>query len=93
MSEPAYITVKMLEDKLVSNYFSLSHKFPICLHAWPRCKRQGFCGIGELDLDSDDEPNPVGDVYVGKNFEHYDAINDMLKQACEKRGFKYLNMR
>lgn len=93
MSQPSFITVKMLEQKLVWNYFALSGRLPVSLHAWPRCKLPGFCGIGEIDLETDDEPKPIGDVYVGKSFEHYDAINDMLKQACERRGFKYLNMR
>lgn len=44
MSQPSFITVKMLEQKLVWNYFALSGRLPVSLHAWPRWSQlQSLC--------------------------------------------------
>ncbi|XZE35345.1 hypothetical protein SH501x_000835 [Pirellulaceae bacterium SH501] len=87
-----HVDVDMIETKLKRHWFQLRSGLPIALHAWPRCKKDGFCAIGQCDFTKDTDPSPIADVYVGKRYQHYMKINEMVREACERLGLKFVNM-
>lgn len=87
-----HVDVDMIEAKLKRHWFRLRSELPVALHAWPACKKEGFCAIGQVDWSGDNDPAPIGDVFVGKKSEHYLNINEMVREACKRLGLKFINM-
>lgn len=93
MSEAKFITVDMLASKLDRHFHHLrSKRLPIGLHAWPKCGKRQFCGIGLIDWSGDSDPQPIGDVFVGAESELYDDVNRKLRRACDQIGLEFISM-
>ena len=93
MPSANFVTVEMLEQKLLRNTRQILRSGkPVGLHAWPKCRKQGFCGIGLVDWGSGSDPEPLGDVFVGKDSKLYHDINRKLHQACKNVGVQFISM-
>jgi hypothetical protein len=83
----------LIETKLRRNAHLLrGSNLPVALHAWPKCKLEGFCGIGLVDWSGKTDPNPIGDVFVGKDSELYHAVNRQLSEACKRLDLPFMSM-
>lgn len=88
--EGVQVTVEMIKEKLDNNCFRINPDHPIGLHAWPKRNSDCFCAIGNIIWGKD--AKSIGDVYVGRDRQHYHKINQMLRQACEELGYKFISM-
>jgi len=54
---------------------------PFALHDEPKCKYEGFAGIGPVFMN--EYKMSWMDVWIGLKGEYYEEINAMLGQVCE----------
>ena len=93
MASSNFVSVEMLESKLSKYVRQIERSnLPVGLHAWPKCGKQGFCGIGLIDWGGGTDPQPFGDVFVGIESELYSEINQKLQQACDRLGVRFMSM-
>ncbi len=92
MSAAQFVTVEMLEARLERCSSLIKGKLPIALHAWPKCKKSRFCGVGPVDWGGDTDPPPFFDVYVGSDAQLYHDINRKLQEACDRVGIMFMSM-